>query len=72
MSRASRESVAKPGLVCRQSKSGTPFSRPYFLSKDENSLSYHQISVASNSLEKTKQAVAYQEKHVVSSPLEFY
>lgn len=72
MSRASRESGANPGLVCRQPKSRTLFSTPHCLSKDENSLHYHQINVASNSLEKTTQAVAYQEMHVVSSPIEFY
>lgn len=42
------------------------------LFKDENSLRYHQINVASNFLERTTQAVAYQEMHVVSSPLNFY
>lgn len=72
MFRASTESGAKPGLVCRQPKSRTLFSTPHCLSKDENSLRYHQINVASNSLEKTTQAVAYQEMHVVSSPIEFY
>lgn len=70
MFRPSRESVAKPGVGCLWSKSWTLFSMPHCLFKDENSLSYHQINVASNSLEKTTQAVAYQEMHVVSSPLD--